>query len=29
VPYTLFWVALLLLIFIPLSILQYKKAASR
>jgi ABC-2 type transport system permease protein len=29
VPYTLLWVALLLLIFIPLSILQYKKAASR
>jgi len=29
VPYTLLWVVLLLLIFIPLSILQYKKAASR
>jgi ABC-2 type transport system permease protein len=29
VPYTLLWVVLLLLIFIPLSVLQYKKAASR
>lgn len=29
VIYTLIWVVLLLLIFVPLSVLQYKKAASR
>ena len=29
VLYTLGWVVLLLLVFIPLSVLQYKKAASR
>jgi ABC-2 type transport system permease protein len=29
VPYTLLWVVLMLLIFVPLSVRQYKKAASR
>jgi ABC-type polysaccharide/polyol phosphate export permease len=29
VLYTLGWVALLLVVFIPLSVLQYKRAASR
>jgi hypothetical protein len=29
VPYTLLWVVLILAVFIPLSIRQYRKAASR
>ena len=29
VPYSLIWVALILAVFIPLSIRQYRKAASR